>query len=169
MNNLRILLILVLLLLVVSGLQAVFVKKESISIVPSPTPSEKKKVSPTATPTPEEKQEMQTFFNSAPTNTPTPTPSAQSNQSDGNYQYPGSTAVGGNTYKSTTDPDVITEWYRQKFASEGMGATSVIKTKANEKVINKIVAANNSKQVSVEITRDPGQSETTITVSITSS
>lgn len=169
MNNLRILLILVLLLIVVSALQAVFVKKESISIAPTPTPAEKKKMSPSPTPTPMEEDEVQTFFNSSPTSTPTPTPSSQSNQSSGSYQYPGSTSVGGNTYKSTADPDVITEWYRQKFADEGMGATSVIKTKANDKVINKIVAANNSKQVSVEITRDPGQSETTITVSITSS
>ncbi len=165
MNNLRILLILVLLLIVVSALQAVFVKKESISISPTPTPSEKKKMSPSATPTPE----VQTFFNSSPTSTPTPTPSSLPNQSSGNYQYPGSTSVGGNTYKSTVDPDVITEWYRQKFADEGMGATSVIKTKANEKVINKIVAADNSKQVSVEITRDPGQAETMIVVLVTSS
>jgi hypothetical protein len=114
---------------------------------------------------------------SSPTSQPTTPPTVQGNQTDNNsqisyYQYPNSKVVSSSsttmTLSSSDNTDTITDWYKDRITEKGMGVRSFVKTKANDKVLNKLSGASNSDKVDIEISRPSGDTITTIMVSLTS-
>lgn len=105
-----------------------------------------------------------------PNPTPTSTPNNQTNNSQSgtsvtlsNWYYPGAEIAENNAgYLLMTSGDnanKVTNWYRQKINTLNMGATSVITTKANEKILNVISASGADGDVKVEISAEGGGSQ----------
>ena len=65
---------------------------------------------------------------------------------------------------SSDNPDEITKWYEQKIKSLSLNTTSFVKTKTNDDVLNKLVAASEQRKVSVEIEKSHQENITKITV-----
>jgi len=91
------------------------------------------------------------------TSIPTPIQSAfNSNILD--YKYPNSQIIStsSNTLslESDDDSDVITDWYKDKINSLGMNVKTFVKTKANDKILNKLAGADGTKEISVEISKE---------------
>ncbi|MBI2008461.1 hypothetical protein HYS82_02285 [Candidatus Amesbacteria bacterium] len=80
------------------------------------------------------------------------------------WQYPGSARVSSNTYESSDSPDKITDWYQDKIKQLGLNTKTFVRTKTNDRVLNKLVAAGKSLEIRVEITKNPSDSVTQITV-----
>ena len=55
-------------------------------------------------------------------------------------------------------------WYKDKIKALGMNATSFVQTNTNDNVLNKLVAANNSQKVTVEISRSNSSSPTSVSI-----
>jgi hypothetical protein len=85
------------------------------------------------------------------------------------WQYPLSTEISQNplTMKSQDSPDTIFDWYLVKIESLNLSATTKIRTKSNDTYRYVLAAAGDSIQLKVEINRDAGESNTTMTVTIT--
>lgn len=87
------------------------------------------------------------------------------------FIYPGATIKTQTqttlTLESSDDTDKITDWYKDKIKNMGANVKSFINTRANDKVMNKLVGANSELEVSVEISRDPGSSIVKISVLLT--
>ena len=103
------------------------------------------------------------------TSFPTPTQSTfNSNILD--YKYPNSQIIStsSNTLslESDDDIDVITDWYKDKINSLGMNVKTFVKTKANEKVLNKLVGNDGNFEISVEISKENTSSSVDIFVTI---
>jgi len=114
-----------------------------------------------------------TNFPNTPTITPpsTSTPTINSiNTNINNYKYTNSVVVSSSDkfllLNSEDSTDAITDWYEEKIRGEGMNVTSFVKTKANDKVLNKLVGAKSGKEVSVEISKEGVSSPVKISVSI---
>lgn len=107
----------------------------------------------------------------SPSLSPSPTTTSQSSSLDA-YLYPGATVVSRTnttvSLRSASDTDAITNWYKDKIRQEGMNVKTFVTTKANDKVVNKLVGANGAKDISVEIKKDPGQETSAIEITITS-
>jgi len=107
-----------------------------------------------------------------PTPKPTllPAPEADINMSLKDYVYPGSNLVSSsnNSLALTTsdDPDRVTDWYKEKITSQDMNVKSFITTKANEKVLNKLVGAKEGLEISIEIRKDEGSSICEVSVNL---
>jgi hypothetical protein len=86
-------------------------------------------------------------------------------KTNSNFVYPGAILIGDNTYQSSDDPAKITNWYKNKINGAGMNVTSFIVTSTNDNVLNKLVGANSSTKVSVDIIRNNGENQTTIKLS----
>jgi hypothetical protein len=88
------------------------------------------------------------------------------------WQYSSSTKAGseGETtvYQSNDDPDMITNWYKDRITNLNMSVKNFITTKNNEQVLNKLETAQNNQKVSIEISKNPGNSQTKIKVLINS-
>jgi len=103
-----------------------------------------------------------------PTNeTATPRPTNKPTESsNNNWYYPGASVVSssGNsaTLSTGTDPDAVTDWYKNKIKERGMNTTSFVTTKTNNNVLNKLAGSGNGQNISVEIKRDAGSSITQI-------
>ena len=105
----------------------------------------------------------------APTSSPAPAKSVSSNYSD--WTYPNSSVVSSGqelVLNSSDSPDAVTGWYRGKINSSGYNIRNSVKTSANDVVKNVISAVGNGIKVSVEITRNPGDSATKIEVELSS-
>lgn len=112
-----------------------------------------------------------------PVLTLTPSPSKIYNlitptvQSYSDLQYPNSRQAGSNDasliFESSDDPDLITNWYKEKIRNLGMNSKSFVQTKTNGNVLNKLVGARGDKEVRVEIVKKNDESVTKITVSTT--
>lgn len=105
------------------------------------------------------------------TSLPTPTqPVPESNIL--NYKYPNSQLIStfSNTLslESEDDSDVITNWYKQMLNSLGMNVKTFVTTKANDKVLNKLVVADGNKEISVEISKESMNLLVNISVTIIS-
>ena len=70
-------------------------------------------------------------------------------------------------YESQDDPDAITDWYKEKIKELGMSAKSLVTTKTNGNVLNKLVGANGKREIRVEITKPADQPTTEIKLTIT--
>ena len=103
------------------------------------------------------------------TSFPTPTQSTF-NSSILDYKYPNSQIIStsSNTLslESDDDIDVITDWYKDKINSLGMNVKTFVKTKANEKVLNKLVGNDGNFEISVEISKENTSSSVDIFVTI---
>jgi hypothetical protein len=138
---------------------------------PTPTTTETPTVTeePTNTPT-------MTKTNT-PTKVPTNTPAPNTNNSNSTstfsvsgFHYPGASVTSStNTPLELTthdSPASVTDWYKNKINATGMNVKSFVTTTANEKVVNKLVAANGGQEISVDITKDPGSTTVKIIVEI---
>lgn len=107
----------------------------------------------TPEPTPKVKQETTVYVEPTTIATSAPIPST-------GFIYPSSTVVenSGSRIKLITydSPDKVTSWYQDKIKSEGMSATSFVKTSTNGNVLNKLVGAGSEMKVTIEITKHPG-------------
>ncbi len=59
--------------------------------------------------------------------------------------------------RSSVDTDMVTNWYKEKVRGDGMNIKTFVTTKANEKILNKLVGANADKEIRVEIKKEPGE------------
>lgn len=102
-----------------------------------------------------------------PTSIPTPPPVKTNINS---FIYPNSVKISIDAssviLQSSDNPQIITNWYKEKITSMGMNAKSFVQTNTNGNVLNKLVAANSDLKVSVTISRKNNQSSAEITVSI---
>lgn len=134
--------------------------QEEVSLEGESTDEEEEPTTPNLTPVPR----------TTPTITPTPTPKPQAptDQQKGSLRYPNSSFIRteGETdiYESQDDSDRITDWYKEKIEQLGLNTTSFVKTKSNDNVLNKLVGADGSREVSVEISKPAGTSTVTIKV-----
>jgi hypothetical protein len=100
---------------------------------------------------------------------PTATPQASSISE---YQYPGSGIVSSSdsslVLSSSDESTKITDWYKEKIKSKNMNATSFVSTSANNSVLNKLEGAGEGGKISVEIKKDEGSAQVTISVNISS-
>ena len=107
------------------------------------------------------KPTIKPFPTSAPTSKPTAT-----NLSD--FIYQGSSVISSNSNSlkltSTDNTDTITNWYKEKINSLGMNVKSFVTTSANDKILNKLVGANGTREIRVEISKEPGKTITNIIV-----
>ena len=98
------------------------------------------------------------------------TPSVQDGQvrERNAYKYPNSTIMTSSdtslTLQSHDSTDTITDWYKERIKSEGLNVKTFVNTRANDKVLNKLVAADSNKEISVEINKEPGSSVVEISV-----
>lgn len=108
----------------------------------------------------------------SPTSSPitpesTTTPQQKSKIEDG-LVYPnvtikeesGSTVV----LESGDSSETITDWYKDKINSLGMNVKSFVTTRANDKVLNKLVGADEEREIRIEISKEPGESSVMIRV-----
>lgn len=116
------------------------------------------------------------FPTTAPTTIPSPTPTeveqnqVKSNSTLSQLKYPGAKELSKTDdtliMESSDNPQTITNWYKEKIRSENMNTKSFVTTKANDKVLNKLSAVGNGKNVSIEISKASNSSIVTIKVII---
>lgn len=101
---------------------------------------------------------------------PTSTNNDNANEIMNSLKYPNSSNLSLSrnslTAQSSDDPAVITDWYKAKISALSLSAKSFVNTKANDKVLNKLVGSNGQLEVAVEISRENSQSPTQIKVSL---
>lgn len=108
-----------------------------------------------------------------PTGTAIPLPTSNPNASGdlNGYKYADSEVLSVTSselhLRSSADVDAVTNWYKEKVRGEGMNIKTFVTTKANEKIVNKLVGANANKEIRVEIRREPGETLCYIDVFIT--
>ena len=87
-----------------------------------------------------------------------------------NYKYPNSQIISTSSnllsLESFDDSDVITNWYKEKVNSLGMNVKTFVTTKANDKVLNKLVGADGNKEIGIEISKENSESAVKISVTI---
>ncbi|KKU64378.1 MAG: hypothetical protein UX86_C0009G0008 [Candidatus Amesbacteria bacterium GW2011_GWC1_47_15] len=102
-----------------------------------------------------------------PSPTPVPVPSKSTPVAPASdWRYPGSTQTSTGVYVSSDVPEKITDWYRQKFNSLGLNVRSIVNTRANEKILNKLSGSGSGMEIEIEIGRNPGAGQVTIKVDI---
>ena len=104
-----------------------------------------------------------------PTTVPTsPPPASSSNILD--FKYPNSQIISSSSnslsLESNDNSDSITEWYKDKIHSLGMNVKTFVTTKANDKILNKLVGSDENKEISVEISKESMASSVIISVTI---
>jgi hypothetical protein len=68
--------------------------------------------------------------------------------------------------ESTEDTDKITDWYKSKIEDLGMNVKSFVTTKANDKILNKLSAADGVREINIEISKDSELSAVKISVAL---
>ncbi|MBI2031187.1 MAG: hypothetical protein HYT08_01095 [Candidatus Levybacteria bacterium] len=164
MKNIRVLAILIIVVAVAALVQRNYSKniqkeKETLEKRISPTVTPKSALTPTPFPT------------SIPTFAPTAEPTSGSvDTTINNFVYPNSvkTSIGMNNVvmKSSDNPQVITDWYKERIKSLGMNVNSFVQTNTNGNVLNKLVSANSRFKISVNIVRKNNEGNTEIEVSL---
>lgn len=165
MNNVRVLVILVVFLLIIILGQKYFyapIEKRQKTLI-SPTPTPPAGGSPTPTVIHEENNSSQ--------NSQIPTPIINQNQNSEQSEdliYSDSIKTKQENsnleLESLDDTQKITDWYKEKIRGMGMNAKSFVQTKANGKVLNKLVGSNGKKEIRVEISKENNQSTVKISV-----
>jgi len=105
-----------------------------------------------------------------PTHTPTPKPTRPPSSSISAFVYPGASLKSQTTtslaLESNDDTDKITDWYKTKIEELGMNVKSFVTTRANDKVLNKLSAADGAREINVEISKQQGTSLVVISVGL---
>jgi len=162
MRNLQLLVILIIVLIAVSfvqkeGLGSKKAQKKNI-MIPISTPTSIQS-GPTQTPTP-----SQTPTSIPPTSTPVLSPW----KNISSFVYPGSIILNQSekemTLQSTDDPQVITNWYKEKITGMGMNAKSFVQTNTNGNILNKLAGAKSGFKISVEISKKSNEGNVKISV-----
>lgn len=72
------------------------------------------------------------------------------------FIYPGSNFVtqedSFRVYKVNKEASEVTDWYEAKIKEKDLGATSIVRTKTNGQVLNKLSAASSNYKIEIEIT-----------------
>ena len=79
-------------------------------------------------------------------------------------QYPGSVSVSADVFTTPDSPQTVTAWYKDQINQMKFNVKTFVQTSANEKVLNKLVASNGQTEVYVEISKNPSDSITLITL-----
>lgn len=134
------------------------------------TPSSTEVLTPSETPDIDNPTKVPT---NSPTQMPTATTKPNNNSSSfslSGFQYPGASVNSSSQTRmelTTVDsPTTVTDWYKNKINSTGMNAKSFVTTSANDNVVNKLVAAGNGTEISVDITKSPSDSSVKIVVEL---
>ena len=124
----------------------------------------------------EQVEDVSDIQDSTPTTIPTPSfvPRAtmipNTTVSNSDYIYPGASVISDSEgelhLQSNFGTDEITEWYQAKLKSLGMNVNTSVKTQANEKVLNKLVASSADTSIGVEISKENGSSLVIIIVTL---
>lgn len=107
-----------------------------------------------------------------PSETPLPTMTPQPPQQTNleNWQFPDAIIVktlgGVLELESTSEINIITQWYENNIKKLSYTARSLVKTTANEKTNNVLVVAKNSREIRIEITQENKNQKVHIRVSI---
>ena len=87
-------------------------------------------------------------------------------ESINNFIYPNSSNITGDenllSMESLDQPQIITDWYKEKIKAMGMKATTFVQTTTNGNVLNKLAGANNSFGIVVEIKKGKDDTKTSI-------
>src|SRR5258708_26197410 len=102
-----------------------------------------------------------TGVQSAPTSSP-------QNTNSSSWQYPSSKATSSNTFETTDDAQIVTNWYKNKIQSMGMHTTSFVQVNTNDNVNNKLAGSDNRQEVDISITKSSGDSTVHISIAYTS-
>lgn len=161
MNNLRLLVILVIILGVIAFVQVG--KKQDTRV-------QKNRVSPSSMVQKQgQKTQKQSVIAPSDDNASSPTPSLLHAE----LIYPGSTLVKNTEQsfflESEDTPEEITAWYKDTIESLGMNAKSAIQIQTNEDIQNKIVGASKDRKVTIDITKKSGSQIVSIIVTLTPS
>lgn len=102
-------------------------------------------------------------------NTPTPKPTLQPTSQPTtvnkfsdlySFIYPGSEIISSDSdslhLKTMDDPERVTDWYQEKIKSLNMNVRNFIKTKTNDNVLNKLVAAKSGLEIRIEVKKNKG-------------
>lgn len=134
------------------------------TVTESPTLSVADSPTHTASPTPTKVVNTPT---EKPTHTPVPT-NFSIDSSLSAFHYPGAAVLSSSsTYLELTNSDSsekITNWYKDKITKLGMNTKSFVTTSTNGTIVNKLVAADGSTEIRVDITKSSGENITTIKV-----
>ena len=122
--------------------------------------TQEQETSPTDTPSP----------TLPPTQTPTPKPGSPPSSSISAFVYPGaslkSQTLASLVLESNDNTDKITDWYKAKIEELGMNVKSFVTTRANDKILNKLSAADGAREINVEISKEQGTSLVVISVGL---
>lgn len=164
MTNIKVLVILLIVFLV-----AVSIQKNYSKNIKSESENSDKIISPSVSP----------ILTSIPTFIPTVTPKILPTSipmlppvktNINSFIYPNSVKINIDAssviLQSSDDPQVITNWYKEKITNMGMNTKSFVQTNTNGNVLNKLVAANSDFKVSVTVSKKNNQSSVEIAVSI---
>ena len=161
MNNLRLLVILVVLLGLIAYAQVgskqhANEQKQSVS----PTPQSDKKTQET---------QKKSVIVPSEDNLLSPTPSPLHTE----LIYPGSRLIKNTEQsfflESEAPPEEITAWYKDTIESLGMNAKSAIQIQTNEDIQNKIVGANKDREVTIDISKKSDTQTVSIIITLTPS
>lgn len=122
-------------------------------------------VSPTLTPSPA------LIPTTMPTVLPTSIPAPKTSYTNINsFIYPNSSRISyaenSAVLQSSDNTQVITNWYKDKIISLGMNVKSFVQTNTNGNILNKLIGANGSINVSIEISKQNSDSKTLIKISV---
>lgn len=85
------------------------------------------------------------------------------------FKYPNATQVNTGSapmvLESSDDPGVITNWYKEKFKTEGFSTTSFIQTNTSGSILNSLVGADGKRKISVSISKEENQAKSKIILS----
>lgn len=131
---------------------------------PIPSPSVQNTHFATDSPTPK----PTLLLSPKPTN---PSPTATTTHQDENlnsWRYPGSSLTGSSAHslslKSIDNPTTITNWYKDQIRNLGMNTKTFVSTNSNGNILNKLAGANQTLNITIEITKQSNQSATTMTL-----
>lgn len=171
MKNAELLLILLIIIIVASFVQGNILNKNKTKVIKNnlSTPTFTLNSTPTIIISPT----ITIYKKSSP---PTPGVDAPNSNSSGqninDYRYSNSSVKeeSGNrlSLESSDDPNAITNWYKEKLKSQNMNVNSFVTTSSNGNILNKLVSANGSIKISVEILRKSSDNTTEINVKISS-
>ncbi|MCL5019189.1 MAG: hypothetical protein M1426_01760 [Patescibacteria group bacterium] len=101
-----------------------------------------------------------------PTGTPSPSTRPLSQYNSEDFYYPNSQKIAGDGLAliSLDNPQVITNWYKNKINSLRFVTTSFIQTNTNGNVLNSLVGAKGEEEVRVEISKDSNKADVTIKI-----
>jgi len=101
---------------------------------------------------------------------PSPTIKVSQNNLLSSYRYPNSVSINETSttlsLESTDNTDIITDWFKAKIEESGANVKSFVKTKSNEKVLNKLVGSDGNFEIRVEISKETDTSKVIISVTL---